>query len=112
MTSDGGNGFHSGCPNGTANESGYDKWIRRYYTFTTGNVYTGANISFYIYGHNNGSGTVYMRRPKLEIGSVPTPWCLATSEGYTETYHGIIETVCRPTKIATNYIEANNFIEI
>ena len=113
LTSDGSNGFHSGCPNGTANESGYDKWIRRYYTFTTGNVYTGAGISFYIYGHAGGSGTVYMRRPKLEIGSVPTPWCLSESEGIVSESDGFVEYPVNNSipRIYKNIVETKDFIE-
>lgn len=78
-TSDGSNGFHSGCPHGNGSDV-RDQWVRRTYTFTTGEVYTGASIWFYIYGHSNGAGTVYMRRPKLEKGSVATPWVPNSSD--------------------------------
>lgn len=79
--SDGNNAFHSGCPHGSGADL-RDQWVRRVYTFTTGEVYTGSNIQFYIYGYYGGQGTIYMRRPKLELGATPTPWALADSEVY------------------------------
>ena len=108
------NNFWSGCPHGTAENDGYDKWVRRYYTFTTGDVYTESAIIMYIYGHSGGQGTIYMRRPKLEEGSVATPWSLTTNEGNDINNHGFIETVSnQPFKIyKNNYIETNQFIEI
>lgn len=112
LTSDGSNGFHSGCNHGNG-EDAFDKWVRRYGTFTTGQVYTGSNISFYIYGHNGGAGTVYMRRPKLEEASVATSWNQSASEGNTITYHGLIESVSNPkNKVYSNYAEGKRFIEL
>lgn len=32
-------------------------------------------MSWYIYGQSGGNGKMYMRHPKLEEGSVATPWC-------------------------------------
>ena len=103
-------GFHSGCPRGTY-EDVYDKWVRKYYTFTTGDVYNSVNISLYIYGHG-GLGTVYLRRPKLEKGSVATPWSPAVSEGNDATYHGFVESITEPTKIYKDYVQMRDFIEI
>ena len=105
------NGFHSGLSHGEG-ETAFDKWVRRYYTFTTGDVYTSSGISFYIYGQTGGTGTIYMRRPKLEKGSVATPWTKAASENWDVTNHGFVESVSnQPAKIYENYIEATEFIE-
>ncbi len=108
-TSDGSNGFHSGCPHGDGLNL-RDQWVRRKYTFTTGEVYTGAGISFYIYGYYGGTGTIYMRRPKLEINSIATPWTPHSSEGYVEGAHGFAEQG-NIMKIFENHIETNEFIE-
>ena len=108
-TSDGSYSFHSGCPHGNG-ENAFDKWIRRYYTFTTAEVYTGANISFYIYGYSGGVGTIYMRKPKLELGSKATPWVLSETENYAEWNHGFAEQGDK-MKVFQNRIETTNFIE-
>lgn len=114
-TSDGSYGFHSGVSHGTGENLGgdseFDRWVRRYYTFTTGEVYTSNNISFYIYGNSGGNGTVYMRRPKLEKGSVATPWTKAVRENYDITYNGFMEYETTRPKIRKNIVEANNFYE-
>lgn len=111
-TSSDSNGFHSGCPHGTG-EDVFDKWVRRYYTFTTGDVYTSSAINFFIYGHSGGTGTVYMRRPKLEVSSLPTSWELTNAEGYSITNHGFTEdSDVINTQFAKNYINATDFIEI
>lgn len=110
-TSDGTNKFWAGCPHGTG-EDAFDKWVRRYYTFTTEEVYTGSGISFYIYGHTGGVGTVYMRRPKLEEVSVATPWEKSSSEGYTITNHGFVEQQLKRVSIHKNYYEGGQFYEI
>lgn len=110
-TSDGSWGFHAGCPRGTY-ENVYDKWVRKYYTFTMpSEVYNAAGMIFYIYGYG-GTGTVYMRRPKLELGSVATPWNMAISEGNDSTYHGFAESPTDRVKIYPAFIGANNIIEI
>ena len=110
-TSSDSNGFYSGCPHGTG-EDVFDKWVRRYYTFTTEDVYTGSGISFYIYGHSGGTGTVYMRHPKLEEGAVATPWVKTSSEGYTITNHGFSETQLGRVSTHKNYWESNQFYEL
>ena len=66
-------GFYCGCTHGDGRDV-YDEWVRRTYTFTTGDIYTGANMLFYIYGTGAGNGTIYMRRPKLEKGDHATVW--------------------------------------
>ena len=109
-TSDGSNGFHSGLTHGTG-EDAFDKWVRRYYTFTTTEVYTGSGITFYIYGQSGGNGTIYVRKPKLEIGSVATPWSKAASENNDITFHGFVESQRGMSSIYNNYIEATEFIE-
>jgi hypothetical protein len=107
------NNFWSGCVHGSG-EDAFDKWVRRYYTFTTGDVYTESTIRMYIYGHSGGQGTIYMRRPKLEEGSIATPWSLKESEGNDINNHGFIETVSnQPFKIyKNNYIETKELYEI
>lgn len=110
-TSDGSNNFWAGCPHGSG-EDAFDKWVRRYYTFTIEEIYIGANVSFYIYGMSGGNGTIYMRRPKLEKGSVPTPWTKKDSEGYTINNHGFVESQLGILSVHDNYIESKNFIEI
>lgn len=83
--------FHSGCPQ-IVTDLTYNKWIRGTFTFTTpSDIDTSVNISWYIYGHVGGTGTIYMCDPKLEIGSVATSPCLASSEGHVELQHGFIE---------------------
>lgn len=109
-TADGSYGFHSGCPHGTG-EDVFDKWVRRYYTFTTEDVYTEVNISFYIYGQTGGNGTVYMRKPKLEQGSIATPWTKKDLEGYSINNHGFVESQLGITSVHKNYIESTEFIE-
>lgn len=100
--------FHSGCP-GYA--TALNQWVRCVYTFTLpSDIDLSKNVSMYIYGHANGNGTVYMRHPKLEVGSVATPWCLAQSEGYGLNNHGFIESGSR-MQTYKDYIQANEFIE-
>lgn len=64
-----------------------DKWHRYTYTFTvpdTAQVQSGASCYWYIYGHE-GVGEILMRKPKIEEGSVATPWCPAPSDAlYTQ----------------------------
>lgn len=110
-TSNDSNGFHSGCPHGTG-EDVFDKWVRRYYTFTTGDVYTGSTITFYIYGQTGGTGTVYMRKPKLEEGAVATTWTKTASEGYSVTYHGFTESQLNQASAHSNYYESTQFYEL
>lgn len=109
-TSSGSNGFHSGCPHGDGSDL-RDQWVRRKYTFTTGDVYTGAGISFYIYGHSGGAGTIYMRRPKLELGSTPTLWVPSVEDyGDIPLLHGFAEQNTLMS-IYGDYITTSEFIE-
>lgn len=106
-------GFHAGCP-GYATE--LNKWVRCVYTFTLpSDIDLSKNVSMYIYGHNgdgNKQGTVYMKRPKLEIGSVATPWCPAESEGYVETNHGFVGLQSNGNaKIYDDLVQGYDFIE-
>lgn len=116
QTSDGSANFHAGCTNGTG-DSIVGRWCRRYFTFTITSFYTGYNPALYIYGHmgtGNCQGTVYMRRPKLEKGSVATPWCPHVDEGYNITNHGFVETseYKDAVKLHKNYVEMKEIIEI
>ena len=104
-------GFWAGYPHGTGDDV-RDQWVRRYYTFTVEEILLNQNVQFYIYGHSGGQGTVYMRRPKLEIGDKPTPWVPSSSEGYASSSHGFIQSVSSlNTSIYENFIESINFIE-
>ena len=65
--------FHAGSFNGNG-KTVKGKWGRFSYTFTTtADIDLSKNAAWYIYGYN-GIGTVYLRKPKLEIGSIATPW--------------------------------------
>ena len=90
-----------------------NKWVRFTYTFTVpSNIDLSKNVYWYMYGMNGGNGTMYMKRPKIEVGSVATPWCLSDSEGYTETQHGIVEYPSEsPSRVYTNIVKAKDFIE-
>jgi len=52
------------------------KWRKFSYTFVapTNGDYS-KNMSWYIYGASGGNGKMYIRHPKLEEGSIATPWC-------------------------------------
>ena len=65
--------FHLGSFYGSTGRVA-DKWQKFTYSFTapTDGDYA-KNMSWYIYGHN-GNGTVYLRRPKLELGDKATDW--------------------------------------
>lgn len=103
--------FGCGCPQ-IVSDTTKERWIRGVFTFTTpANIDTSANISFYIYGDTGGTGTVYMKNPKLEIGDTATPLTLNTSEGYVEGQHGFIETNNSIAKFYKNFTQANEFIE-
>ena len=108
-TSDGANSFWAGCPHGEGSDD-RDRWVRRTFTFTIGEIYTGTHVTMYIYGNSGGNGTIYMRRPKLEIGDKATPWCPCESEGYVESIHGFIETG-NMMRVHQNNIETTEFIE-
>ena len=58
-----------------------NKWVRFTYTFTTpNNIDLTKGVGWYIYGMSSSAGTIYMRRPKLEKGSIATPWCPNSSD--------------------------------
>ena len=67
--------FHLGQFGGS-NGNVLGKWRKFSYTFVapTDGDYS-KNMSWYIYGQSGGNGKMYMRHPKLEEGSVATPWC-------------------------------------
>ena len=103
-------GFHSGNVRGNGDD-GFDKWNKKYYTFTIGeDIQLTKEVVFYIYGYNGGSGTVYVRHPKLEASSTPTPWVKAASEGYTTTNHGFVETGDKMS-VYDGHIETSEIIE-
>jgi len=67
--------FHLGQFGGSSGNI-LGQWRKFSYTFTapTDGDYS-KNMAWYIYGHSGGNGKMYMRHPKLEEGSVATPWC-------------------------------------
>lgn len=73
-------GFHIGQYYGNTNRV-LGKWQKFTYTFTapSDGDYS-KNMMWYIYGMTGGTGTLYMRRPKLEEGSVATPWIPSASD--------------------------------
>ena len=102
-------GFHLGQFSGYLEEKG--RWIRIIYHFTTSSdMDLTKGVSWYIYGHY-GTGTVYMKQPKLEIGNKMTPFTLSSSEGYMEGNHGLIEKN-NSVSIYNNFITAHEFYEI
>ena len=56
-----------------------DKWEKFSHTFTMKPDKLATSVTFYIYGMN-GVGTVYMRKPKLELGNKATDWTLAPED--------------------------------
>lgn len=103
--------FHCGCP-GYATE--LNKWVKCTTTFTLPlDIDLTKGVSMYIYGHANGNGTVYMRRPKLEVGDHSTPWCLAESEGIMSYVSGFAEYDVNGSdpRIYKNIVEVQDFIE-
>ena len=97
-----------------ASETKYDQWTKLVYHFTTpSNIDLTKGVSWYIYGHHSGGGTVYMRHPKIEQSSTFTPWGLNTSEDYDLLTHGFVEEPYKEAHIHNKeYIEANQFYEI
>ena len=105
--------FHLGVNYGNSNRV-LGKWQKFIYTFTapSDGDYS-KSMYWYIYGHYGGNGTMYIRHPKLEIGSNATQFTLSTSEGYENFSHGFLETLNSDAHIyKLGYIEANQFYEI
>lgn len=104
-------GFHLGSFSG--NGQSKDKWNKVVYHFTTASdMDLTKGISWYIYGHYK-TGIVYMKNPKLEIGTKVTPFALNTTETYDAWSHGFIETTYKDAYVYNQgYIEAKNFYEI
>ena len=72
--------FHLGQAYGNTNRI-LGQWQHFSYTFTapSDGDYS-KNMSWYIYGHYGGNGTMYMKNPKLEVGSIDTRWAPNTSD--------------------------------
>lgn len=52
------------------------KWVHYSQSLTLPkSLYMNDGCNFYIYGMSGGNGEFLMRRPKLEKGSIATPWC-------------------------------------
>lgn len=90
-----------------------DEWRLHTYTITIpNNIDLTKNVLWYIYGYAGGAGTVYMRKPKLEVGSEATLFNLSTSEGATTTYNNFQETSTNTQiNFYKNYIDAKEFVE-
>ena len=104
-------GFHLGSFYGSGQIKG--QWNKVVYHFTTASdMDLTKNVSWYIYGHYK-IGTVYMKNPKLEIGTKVTPFALNTTETYDAWPHGFVEASYDDTHIYKDeYIEAKSFYEI
>ena len=104
-------GFHLGSFNFSS--SVRDEWRLCIYTFTVPNdINLEQNVSWYIYGNAGTAGTIYMRKPKLEVGSEATLFNLSTSEGATTTYDNFQETLTdTQINFYKNYIDAKEFVE-
>ena len=73
--------FHLGIQEASDITRVVGKWQKYTYTFVApSDADWSKSMSWYIYGHYNGNGTFYMRHPKLEEGSIATPWCPNTSD--------------------------------
>lgn len=106
-------GFHLGQFSGNGKAKG--KWTKVAYHFTTASdMDLSKNISWYIYGYGGSSlGTVYMKAPKLEVGTLVTPFTLNTTETYDAWPHGFVEDSHQDVHIYNKeFIEANSFYEI
>ena len=103
--------FHLGSFSGNGKEKG--KWTKVAYHFTTASdMDLNKNVSWYIYGYA-GTGIVYMKNPKLEIGTKVTPFALNTTETYDAWPHGFVEASHQDVHLYNQeYIEAVSFYEI
>ena len=90
------------------------RWHRVSATMTTANSQNTASL---ISCGSNGSvhavGTVIeYKHPKLEVGSIATPWTMATTDtGYVGNNHGFMEIVQTPTHFYEDRIDTVDFIE-
>lgn len=68
-------GFHLGIQSDSNITRVFNKWQKYSYTFIApDDADWSRNMMWYIYGHYNNNGIFYMRRPKLELGNLATPW--------------------------------------
>lgn len=105
--------FHLGTVSGNTNRT-LGEWQKFKYTFTapSDGDYS-KNMSWYIYGHSGGQGTMYMRHPKLELGSSITPFSLHVNEGAEVLSHGFEESNnLNQLQMNENYVTVNEFIEL
>lgn len=75
--------FHAGMSPNFSSSMVTGQWVTVSYTFTVaGEIDLSKGLSFYIYGAIAGdtAGEFYMRRPKLEKGSIATPWSPAPED--------------------------------
>ena len=101
--------FHLGYVNGSSFP--INQWGKLAYTFTVpSDIDLSKTARWFMYGQDGGTGTIYMRRPKMEIGSVATPYTLHTSEGVVEGNHGFSEGN-GIMRIYDTWAEAREFIE-
>ena len=103
--------FHLGSFYGNGQKKG--QWNKLVYHFTTASdMDLTKSVAWYIYGHYQ-TGTVYMKNPKLEIGTKVTPFALNTTETYDAWPHGFVEASHQDVHLYNQeYIEANQFYEI
>lgn len=81
------------------------------HTFTLeGAVPNGRYVAIYIQGLS--SGTVKVSKPKIELGSVATPWCPNESDPeYVGSALGFTELETIPSIGKAGYVQATEFIE-
>ena len=80
--------FHLGVQSDANITRVLGQWQKYSYTFTApSDADYSKNMSWYIYGHYNGNGTFYMRRPKLELGSSATLWTPNSNDGIYNLYN-------------------------
>lgn len=90
------------------------KWHRVYGSMTTNNAQSTAalwGISSVYTKHSVGTIVEY-KNPKLEVGSIATPWTMATTDsGYVGNIHGFMEITQTPTQFYEDRIDTIDFIE-